>query len=437
MSYSPQSPSAKSIELRGVYRSTRWTDCKPPGTRIIGTVDANEYPGIVVCVIGDVEPGKLQPGVEFRFFGRWLKDRANPRANNKVEKQLEFSLAIPAEPRGRQAITAYLTKRCVGIGPAVANLIYDGCGEHSVIELRRDPQAVADKVNGLAKRVVLHPEKAVAASEVLKRNVNLEETLIELEQLFDGRGFGQACKDAVIKKWGAMAPLRIRRDPFCLLLAEMPGAGFKRCDALYADLGLPMARRRRQMVCLWHAIKEDRCGHVWFSLDWARKVLADAIGGTRPSVERALRFGERIGWLASVVDSRGTKWIADATKAENEVYAAEKIKELAAWSMPESCGPVSLVELSAAEHRDFIPVRDGDRFEPREILRDDPQEFARIGRLTGICQFCGRSLLHPVSRELGYGPTCAANNGLPWSEGESVNLIVVADPNQLTREGGD
>lgn len=410
MSY-PPSPTTdrKSIELRGIYRATRFSR----ESFIIGVVDANESGEC--CVLGDVEPGKLQPGVEFRFFGHWDKDYKNERTK-KLERQFKFTLAIPAEPRGRQAIAAYLSRRCSGIGPAVANLIYDACGEQSVIELRRDPAAVADKVNELAKRVVFQCEKAIAASEVLKRNINLEETLIELEQLFDGRGFGQPCKDAVIKKWGAMAPLRIRRDPFCLLLAGMPGAGFTRCDKLYADLGLPMFRRRRQMVCLWHAMKEDRSGHTWFSDAWAKAVLAKAIGGTKPSLERALRFGERIGWLTSTVDAAGVRWIADATKAGNEDVAAERLKALLAWSMPEICGPVTLSELASAERRKFVQIRDGDEFESHEILRDDPEEFARVGRATGVCQFCGCVLLHPVSKAIGCGPICAARNGIPWGE---------------------
>jgi len=421
MSYSPSrsDSSSGSIELRGVCRSARWTDKSPPHTRTIWQIEANELPGQVVCVIGDVEPGKLQPGVEFRFFGKWLaKDYRNQRTG-KAEKQFQFTLAVPAEPRGRQAIASYLRRHCDGIGPAVANLIYDACGEHSVIELRRDPEGVAAKVNSLAKRTVFDREKAIAAATVLKTKVNLEETLIELEQLFDGRGFGQPCKDAVIKKWGAMAPLRIRRDPFCLLLAEMPGAGFTRCDQLYADLGLPMARRRRQMVCLWHAMREDRSGHIWFSDAWATCELAKKIGGTKPSLERALRFGERIGWLTSTKDTAGLHWIADAKKAENEDVATERLKALLAWRMPESCGPVSLGELDAAMRRGVAVPTDGEyQSLAKEFVANEDESDPRIaiGKLVGICQFCGRLLLHPTSKALGVGPICAERHGIPWGE---------------------
>jgi hypothetical protein len=41
------------------------------------------------------------------------------------------------------------------------------------------------------------------------------------------------------------------------------------------------------------------------------------------------------------------------------------------------------------------------------------------------CIFCHRPLDHPVSQMLGYGPTCAKNNGLPW--GESVTIEDAVD----------
>jgi NADH pyrophosphatase NudC (nudix superfamily) len=41
----------------------------------------------------------------------------------------------------------------------------------------------------------------------------------------------------------------------------------------------------------------------------------------------------------------------------------------------------------------------------------DASEF---GKLYGHCVFCGRKLTDERSIEVGYGPTCAANNSLPW-----------------------
>ncbi|HEY1441372.1 MAG TPA: DUF6011 domain-containing protein [Mycobacterium sp.] len=39
---------------------------------------------------------------------------------------------------------------------------------------------------------------------------------------------------------------------------------------------------------------------------------------------------------------------------------------------------------------------------------------AAYGLTTGQCCFCAKTLTHPDSKAVGYGPDCAANWGLPW-----------------------
>lgn len=47
-------------------------------------------------------------------------------------------------------------------------------------------------------------------------------------------------------------------------------------------------------------------------------------------------------------------------------------------------------------------------------MNTDPVEAARLyGQITGNCCFCGHVLTHHDSIELGYGPVCAENWGLP------------------------
>ena len=402
---------------------------RTPSTEIRGTYQRTVFNGDAGFVIGILRDGScvkgnapadgfFSPNADYRFFGSYEpKGRFNSHTGKTDPPAFKFTLATPAEPRGKSAIVGYLKRHCEGVGFAVANLLYDAFGEDAVSTLRLSPKESSAKVNDLAKRLVLTEEKAIAAASVLKSKIALEETLIEMESLFAGRGLGQSCRDAAIRKWGALAPLRIRRDPFCLLLAEMPGAGFLRCDKLYGDLGLPMFRRRRQMVCLWHAIRESGSGSTWFSNDWAKAKLNEAIGGTKPSLERALRFGERVGWLTTLVDAVGKRWIADATKAENEKVAAEKLVALMSWKMPETCGPVTLNELRAYGLR-------GGFTETVNAITDnvsgddeiDVDEKLRIGRSTDVCQFCGRLLLNPISIAIGCGPVCAERYQIPWGE---------------------
>lgn len=44
------------------------------------------------------------------------------------------------------------------------------------------------------------------------------------------------------------------------------------------------------------------------------------------------------------------------------------------------------------------------------------EEAAAFGKLYGICIFCNRDLTDERSIEVGYGPVCAENQGLPWGE---------------------
>jgi hypothetical protein len=43
-------------------------------------------------------------------------------------------------------------------------------------------------------------------------------------------------------------------------------------------------------------------------------------------------------------------------------------------------------------------------------------EAASFGHSTGKCVFCRQKLTDGRSTSVGYGPTCAENNGLPWGE---------------------
>ena len=44
------------------------------------------------------------------------------------------------------------------------------------------------------------------------------------------------------------------------------------------------------------------------------------------------------------------------------------------------------------------------------------EQAARFGHVTGSCVFCSRKLTDERSIFVGYGPTCAGHNNLPWGE---------------------
>lgn len=51
------------------------------------------------------------------------------------------------------------------------------------------------------------------------------------------------------------------------------------------------------------------------------------------------------------------------------------------------------------------------------LFQLDPAAYATLyGKATANCMFCHKELTAPQSIAVGYGPTCAANYGLPWGE---------------------
>lgn len=57
-------------------------------------------------------------------------------------------------------------------------------------------------------------------------------------------------------------------------------------------------------------------------------------------------------------------------------------------------------------------------------LAEEPALVAAYyGKLTGRCIFCDSELTDPRSTEMGYGPVCAQNWGLPWGEKNDHTIV--------------
>lgn len=50
-------------------------------------------------------------------------------------------------------------------------------------------------------------------------------------------------------------------------------------------------------------------------------------------------------------------------------------------------------------------------------LEENPLDFlSKLGKISGVCQFCNHPLTDARSKSKGYGPICAKNWGLPWGD---------------------
>lgn len=55
----------------------------------------------------------------------------------------------------------------------------------------------------------------------------------------------------------------------------------------------------------------------------------------------------------------------------------------------------------------------------RELEPISAADAAQFGHSTAVCIYCAQRLTDERSVAVGYGPVCAANNGLPWGETET------------------
>lgn len=290
------------------------------------TVDAERLRDGHVTLKGNDDQGELIPGMPYRFFGRWDQ-------HHKHGWQFQFRQFVKCEPHSRFGVARYLARYAPGIGHVLANRLFDLYGTDACKVLRMEPDRAAAECKGLCR------ERAEGAAAALREIVELEDTKIELTNLFAGRGFPGALIDQCIKRWGILSPKRIARDPFTLLVNDMPGCGFSRCDRLYLDLGLNPARLKRQAICAWHVLHSDSTGHTWFPLEVVKRGLMQHVGGVSPNVKRAVKLAIRAGWLSVKQDDAGSWWFAEAGKARNERLLAEQITELSQWRMDAS-GPI-------------------------------------------------------------------------------------------------
>jgi hypothetical protein len=391
--------------LSGVLHRVKFRSKEPGNDYVIATLVTGE------TVKGDAPDSEFIVGSSYSFEGTWKLGR---EWQGKREKEFCFTKLTRSESHSRTGLVHYLEKFCPGIGPTLSNRIFDEFGQDAVKALRTSPDEVSSRVKGLT------PEIAEVASKELQKNVKHEEARIALNQLLDGRGFSRNLASQCLKKWGILAPTRIRRDPFCLLVAGFPSAGFARCDRMYLELGKNPGRLKRLMLSTWYQIRESMEGHTWFPAKQVlEKLRRDAATGlddvsqhsmqsADQRVLKAIRLGVRAGWLA-IRKTSGGIFIAEGQQAANEGVIAQHIGRILTTQHEPAPAEVLLALTSA--HGEELDRR---RNENQEIDELTVEQKAEIGRQIGICQFCSRVLTNPESRLRGYGPTCAENHGLPW-----------------------
>ncbi len=275
---------------------------------------------------GETEEGELLHGIPYEFYGKW---KSNERGRTFMFRELKQK-----EPVSREGIIAYLTKY-TELGYGTCAKIADEYGQDAIGTLRTQPNEVSKRLDQIygASRFRTKDRLWEAAHELTKI-AKMESARLALTDLLMGRGFQRKLVDLAIEKWGLLAAARIRRDPFCMLVVGFPSAGFARCNKLYEDLGLPLGRLKRQMICMWYAIQNDTSGHTWYPSGLVADMLAEKVSGCELQPKKAMKLGFRANWLAKRRDADGALWLSTKERADAERSIADDVKRLL-WHDPD------------------------------------------------------------------------------------------------------
>lgn len=294
---------------------------------------------------GEGEREEPRPHQTYRFYGRWTRYK-NPYSGHE-EEQFLFDTFVRQAPHSRAGVISYL-KQAPGIGHALAARLFDKFGSRAVKVLREQPAVAAAACERLSD------EAATEAAAWLEREKSLEDCTIEIVDLLAGRGFPRGLPKELVKEFGNRAASVIRSDPYKLM--QFRGAGFKRADALYLDLGLPPAKLKRQAYCAtYHAAQASASsGDTWVFRKVVEVGLAGSIAGADVRLERAIELADRGGIMAVAwtdeIDGPPSfdgafQWVADARKARNEQrladYVCEALADDARWPIAKECGDMS------------------------------------------------------------------------------------------------
>jgi exodeoxyribonuclease V alpha subunit len=363
-----------STEHRGSVDRVVFSDPSQPFIILLLTDDAT------VC--GPFDADSFTKGTIYRFCGRWKDtDTRGPR--------FEFQTFTTVSAHTKAGVVRYLTENCDGLTAKLAGQIYEKFRSDAIATLRTDHARVAAECK-------LSPDLCELASCDLQRGAKHEDTKVELFQLFQGRGFHGKLIEAAITKWGVKAPAVIRRNPFNLL--SMPSAGFKRCDRLWTDFGLPKDSLKRTAIVAAHLVKSDRNGHTWLAAADLAAKLREMIPGA--DVMRAFKLALRARFLKKYRDEAGQIYLSTYHRATSEERIAAALTRLSAapclW--PTDRVPVSQVE------GDKLPSQH--QVDRLRLATDGPVGLLLGGPGTGK-SFVSAFLLREVVNECGHSNVCA------------------------------
>lgn len=310
------------VEITGKFIRERHRFSNDTGDVIVG--DAHNTETGSISIKGPAKLGQLTQGIRYRFFGRWTKYKGEP--------QFSFQTFVALAPIDRDSVIAYLATHGAGhgLGKVRATKLWEEFGQDAVRVARTEPDRISQYLTQAGYRY--KAENATELALTLAADETTEAIKLDLTTLLNGRGFPRSITETIIEEWGNRGAEIIRKNPYRLL--KFPGCGFKRCDAMYLELGLPPAALKRQALCAWYSLEQNTDGHTWYGWKTPDAYLRANISGADLKFNKAVELAKRAHILDEILTdgergpvSQGgdTRWFADAKCARNERSIADVI----------------------------------------------------------------------------------------------------------------
>lgn len=301
-------------------------------TRVI-IAEAELLDGGRITLKGEAKEGAFKFGLVYRLWGKTVE-------HWKHGDQFEFDCYTIDTPAGKEAVCAYL-QQLPGIGPKSASKLYDVYLDDAVRVLRETPEEAVQHLR-------MTPEESHTCAMILRNWQKFERAKIDLIGILAGRGLPKSTVDKAIARYGVLAAATIRHNPYVLMAFK--GCGFSKTDRLYLEFGHNPARRKRQALCLWHAIATQSEGHTWYPDAIARGALYEKIAGAEVRFQPALDLALRAGMVERRVDICGRHWISERRKAWSEERSAKYLVEAEAEHLSDGSTWPSLAAVEEIVH---------------------------------------------------------------------------------------
>lgn len=268
-----------------------------------------------VIIKGPANFNELQPGGKYTFFGRW-------KTHPQYGKQFLFDNFQEASVgKDKHSIVNYLVSRkMLGVGPAIALKLYDTYGEDAIEVLRDDPKRAASEIPRLG---VASANNASSKLNRGKKNATIKG---ELLTFLKNHRVPKKVIDSLITTHGTKAIAKIKENPYGLM--QYKGIGFLLADAVFLENGGDPKSMERQARCIAYEIQSKTDGDIWYERPFVVGALNKYISGAAPTRDEAIKTAIDMNLIVER-KYNGVKWYAGEYYARLERELSEKVAELA------------------------------------------------------------------------------------------------------------